>query len=189
MPAYVGLSDNFVNLLKEKVTIIDYMQMNKFDDNYNLLRDRLLQTKKEHYNSNEYYLVCQYEAKYYLPSTKVSLGTYNFVRTFQDLDISLGRVIFVTNNVGCKEEFELLIPKHKHNTEMPVVFDDYISIFDLNHLCDFACANDPVDVTAIKKHAISMLGIPRPHRNSLYRYFKENGLLDQVAVSYNKSNK
>ena len=37
----------------------------------------------------------------------------------------------------------------------------------------------------ITKHAISMIGQPRIHRNILQNHIKENKLFDKIAVAYN----
>lgn len=179
------LSKNFLNTVLSQVTIVDSINITRHVCcNFDLIKNQLSQTKKEYYHSNEFYLAYEYDPEYYMPGCVYGLNTFNLVRTFQELDISLGKLIFVTNRVNHLEEFKKLIPESMHAFELPTVIDGCWSAFENNGLNDFMFTEPDVNATSIQYHEISMMGVRRVHRNALVNYLIENNLIDKIAVAY-----
>jgi hypothetical protein len=182
------LNKNFINTLREYINIVDILNVYQVDQDFDLLKDKLIQTKKEVYAPKDFYVIKHYDPQYYLPHCKYSLTTFNLVQTFQEIDISLGRVIIVTNNPGYLDEFKLLIPDKLHQCDLPIVFDDCISAFDNNHLDNPKWNNIAINNDKIEKHCLTMMARGRVHRNALYNHIKNNNYLDQIATANQGNN-
>jgi hypothetical protein len=177
------LTKNFISTVSSKVNVVDTIDFLAINQDFEVLKKQLLETKRS-FSHNDFYLISHYDPEYYLPECPYGLTTFNFVRTFQEVDISLSRAIIVTNKTGYAKEFEYLIPKEMHQWEMPVVFDDCLSAFKLNFLSNFSFDDCAVNSQEITTNGLSMMRAPRIHRNTLYNYLKENNLLDTIAVAF-----
>ena len=182
------LTKNFINTLREYINIVDILRLHQFNQNFNLLKDQLIQTKKEVYAPKDFYVIHYYDSQYYLPHCKYSLTTFNLVQTFQEIDISLGRAIIVINNPGYLDEFKLLIPDELHQYNLPIVFDDCIWAFDNNHLDNPKWNNIGINSDKIEKHALTMMGSGRVHRNALYNHIKKHNYFDMIATANQGNN-
>ena len=182
------MNKNFISTLKEYINIIDIIDIVHFDQNFDLLKDRLLQTKKEVYTPKDFYVIKHYDPQYYLPHCNYSLTTFNLVQTFLEVDISLGQTIIFTNNPGYLEEFKLLIPDRLHQYSLPIVVDDCISAFNNNHLDTPTWNNISINSDKIEKHAVTLMSYNRVHRNALYNHIKKHNYFDMIATSYRSSN-
>ena len=182
------MNKNFINTLREYINIIDIIDILHFDQDFDKLMDQLLKTKKEVYAPKDFYVIKHYDPQYYLPHCKYSLTTFNLVQTFQEIDISLGRTIIVTNNPGYLDEFKLLIPDRLHQYDLPIVFDNCISAFDNNHLDNPKWNNIAINNDKIEKHALTMMGSGRVHRNTLYNHIKKHNYFDKIATANRVNN-
>tara|TARA_R100001163_G_C5067160_1_gene206113 strand:+ start:2138 stop:2623 length:486 start_codon:yes stop_codon:yes gene_type:complete len=153
----------------------------EIDQDFDLLKQQLLDTKKPIFEPIDFYLAEDYHGNYYLPHCNYSLTTFNLVRTFQEVDISLNRCIIFTNQPGYINGLKSLIADTK---ELPIVFDDCWSVFGNNNLDTPAWQDIDIDAHAIQRHALTMLGAPRLHRNALYNHIQKNNYFDKIATSY-----
>lgn len=179
---------NFIKIVKQYVNILDILSVPTFDQDFDVLRNRLLKTKKQEYNHRDYYVIEHYDPQYYLPHCPYSLTTFNLVRTFQEVDISLGRTMIFTNNLGYINEFKVLIPEDLHQFGLPVMFDKYLANMPFNHIKSQDCKDYqdiPINNTKIEKNCLTMIGKDRVHRNVLYTHIKTNDYLNQIATVYN----
>ena len=181
------ISSAFIEALSTKFNILDVLDVTEFDSNFNILVNRLLKTKKEHFAPKDRYLIGHVDTDYYLPDCPYGLSTFNLVRTFLHNDIPLNTLIFLTNHPGIKKEFELLIPKEMHKHNFPTIIDDGLTICNTVRL-GLNQQECSVDVSSIVKHGVSMFGVNRIHRNMLYNMLVERNLLDAYAVSYKGNN-
>jgi len=184
----VSLNKNFISTLREYINIVDIFDICDFDQNFNFLKNKLIQTKKEVYAPKDFYVIKHYDPQYYLPHSKYGLTTFNLVQTFQEIDISLGRAIIVTNNPGYLDEFKLLIPDRLHQYDLPIVFDNCISVFNNNHLDNPKWNNIAINNDKIEKHCLTMMGFGRVHRNALYNHIKNNNYFNQIATANQGNN-
>ena len=181
----MSLNKNFINTLNEHINIIDMLDINLFDHNFDLLKDQLIQTRKEVYAPKDFYVIEHFDLQYYLPHCDYGLTTFNLVRTFQEVDISLGRTIIFTNNPGYLDEFKLLIPDRLYQYNLPIVFDDCMSIPYYNAAMSGPTWNNiNINSDKIEKHCLSMMGSSRVHRNALYNHIKKHNYVDMIATSY-----
>jgi len=178
------LNKNFINTLNENIDIVDIFNVKTFDQDFNLLRDKLIQTRKQAYKPKDFYVIKHFDPQYYLPHCGYSLTTFNLVRTFQEVDISMGRTIIFTNNPGYIDEFKLLIPDALHQYDLPIVFDDCIAAFSNNCLENPKWDDISINSDKIEKHGLSMMGSSRVHRNALYNHIKKHNYFDMIATSY-----
>lgn len=181
------LAEPFISLLQTKFNIIALLDINNIDQDWNILRDVFLDTRKEVYNSNDRYVIVHTDTDYYLPHCPYGLSMFNLVRTFLHNDIPLDTLLLVTDHKGIKKEFEILIPKEMHKHNFPTIVDDCLT--------GFYCARLGMTVTepnfkedSIVRHGVSMIGVPRVHRNMLYNQLCDKKLLDAYAISYKGNN-
>lgn len=196
----MSLNKNFISTLREYINIVDILNIHDFDQDFNLLKDRLIQTKKEVYAPKDFYVIKHSDPQYYLPHCKYGLTTFNLVQTFREIDISLGRAIIVTNNPGYLDEFKLLIPDRLHQYDLPIVFDNCMSmrffdsktltnlVFNNNHLDNPKWNNIAINNDKIEKHCLTMLGSDRVHRNILYNHIKKHNYFDMIATAKQGNN-
>jgi len=183
----LNISNVFVNALSAKFNIIDKFALPSVDHDFQLVSDRLLQTKKQVFAHNDRYIISHLDTDYYLPSCPYGLSMFNLVRTFLHNDISLNILILITNHKNIKKEFEILIPTEMQEHNFPTIIDNCLTVDNtvrvgLNqHECN-------VDESSIVKHGVSMFGVNRLHRNMLYNMLVERNLLDAYAVSYKGNN-
>ena len=180
---YDFFSKKFLNYLDSKVNIIDLIVLKhyKSDNDYILLKNRLALTRKKKFENNDFYLISHFDTDYYLPGCPYGLIMYNFVRTLQELDISLSKVIIVTNILNLLSEIKNIIPVEKQQYNLPIVIDNCLSTekyLYYDNLVDIKIS------TNVKKHAITLLGRERVHRHALYNFINDNRLTDKVITSY-----
>jgi hypothetical protein len=180
------LTDNFFNQISNFVSIVDSFELFRYLRDFDLLKKRLLETKKQSYSREEYYLISHYDTDYYLPNCPYGLGIFNLVKTFREVDISTGRIIFVTNHPNQINEFKHLIPNNFHNFELPVVIDDCISAFKLSNIDNIPFDDIDFDIDAglIEFHALAMMNRLRLHRSAIANHIQDNKLTDKIALSY-----
>ena len=183
----MNVSNVLINALSAKFNILDSFPLPSVDHDFQLVSNRLLQTKKEVYDSNDRYIISHLDTDYYLPSCPYGLNMFNLVRTFLHNDISMSTLILITNHKNIKKEFEILIPTEMQEHNFPTIIDDGLTICNtvrlgLNqHECFFV-------ESSIVKHGVSMFGVNRIHRNMLYNMLVERNLLGAYAVSYKGNN-
>jgi hypothetical protein len=177
-----------IDLIKQNFNIIEHIKVLDIDENYDLLAQKLLQDHV--YRPEDRYLIEDTDTHYYLPNCDYSLTWFNIIKTFLDKDVPLWTIITVSNCINLKQQLYNIVPAELHSY-MPTIIDIEIALsafneplFDtqikINNTFDFADS-----VNTIEKHAISMMGKPRIHRNMLYHQLMDKKLLDKVAVSYN----
>lgn len=179
----MNISNVVIDALAAKFNILDKFALPTIDHDFQAVADRLLQTKKEVFAPNDRYLISHFDTDYYLPSCPYGLSMFNLVRTFLHNDISLSMLILITNHLGIKKEFEILIPAEMQQYNFPTIIDDCLTI-DKTVRVGLNQQECYIDESAIVKHGVSMFGVNRIHRNMLYNMMVERNLLDAYAVSY-----
>jgi len=182
-----NVTKNFLSEISKHVNILANISLILIDDDFEKLRSILLRTKKETFQHNDYYVICHGDTDFYLPGSPYGLSIFNLVRTFQEVDISLGRVIFVTDHLGIEEEFKFLIPQKLHQFDLPLIIDNCMSASSDLMLDNFCYPDINVNPAKIKKHALCMMGAKRIHRNGLFHFLKNNNLLEKIVTSYNNT--
>lgn len=183
-----GLDFDVVSAIKTKCDIVDVINLYEYDSDFNDLKHRLLSTKKESYSANEFYVVYHADTDYYLPECPYGLSMFNLWKTFKELDISTGRVIFLSNHCGIKKEIEILLNIFKSkNHDMPIVFDNFNAAFHFGMPDAYSkeYEDKKINIERIEHHGICMIGKPRVHRNAIFNHLKKNHLLDKIKTSYN----
>ena len=176
--------------LEKKFNVVEYYDLFSEDQDFELLKQKLLRSKLNSYTKNDRYVLVDAESSYYMDGCPYSLTWYNIVKTFLDTDIPLSSIIVFYNGSGLLEQILPLIPKELQEQNcVPTIIDNRSScwitaISNGNAIIDKFDKHRTSD-TPITKHAISMMGRPRVHRNILQNHIKENQLFDKIAVAYN----
>tara|TARA_R110000868_G_scaffold411120_1_gene701874 strand:+ start:58 stop:606 length:549 start_codon:yes stop_codon:yes gene_type:complete len=176
-----------LEFIQQKFNVLNTIKVLNIDDDMNKLVSMLNQNYV--FNPNDRYVVLDTDTHYYMPDAKYSLAWFNIIKTFLHLDIPLWTMIVVCNGTNLQEQLDILIPKSLHD-QMPTVIDlsTALTAFGENLFdsVDAITNNKSVTETVnqITHHCITMIGVPRVHRNMLFYQLKEKNLLDKVATSY-----
>lgn len=176
--------------LEKKFNVVEHIHLIKEDEDLEPLKQRLLRSKLKSYTKNDRYVIVDDDTHYYTDSCSYSLTWYNLVKIFLDTDIPLSSIIVFHNGSGLLEQILPLIPKELQDQNCVP------AIIDLRSSCWVTATSgtmmivdnfdkDRISDKPITRHAISMMGQPRIHRNILQNHIKENKLFDKIAVAYN----
>ena len=124
-------------------------------------------------------LLVHMDTDYYDPLLKFGLVPINVVRVFENLDIPLHALLFVSNHFGIHKEFDQLL-EHRHLADRPRVIETFLTPTLLAESYDFV--PEPC-FDHIEKRALCMMGQSRSHRVAFYNFLVNNDLFDKVAVS------
>ena len=182
-PGHTDLSEVFVSALQKRFNLLTLIDIDNIDENWDILKDILVQTRKEIYQPNDRYVIVHSDTDYYLPECPYGLSIFNLVRTFLHNDIPLNTLLLITDHKGIRKEFELLIPDEMHEHNFPTIVDDCLTAL-VNTRIGMNQEETHFKESDIVKHGVSMIGIPRIHRNMLYNQLREQNLLDTYAVAY-----
>ena len=180
-----------IEKLNQKFNVVEYVYLGKTDDNFAQLKEQLLQSRLEEYTPNDRYVIFDDDIHYYLDNSSFSLTWYNIIKTFLDIDVPLSSVIVFYNGTGLLEQILPLIPQELQDRNcVPTIIDNKSSCWitaiggeQTKFIQDFD--KQRTSHMPIIKHAISMMGETRLHRNVLQNHIKENHLFDKIAVAYN----
>lgn len=182
----IELHDNALKHLESKFNLILKLDARQFDLNWKQLLIKLNQVKIKEFSQNDRILICHMDTDYYDPLLPTGIIVNNLIRCFQLVDIPLYLLLFVTNHYGISHEFDLLLANH-HPNDRPTVVETLLSKL-------FLLQSDYKNPTAlavdqIEKPGLCMVGNQRSHRVAILNFFKNNNLLDRIAVSANFKNK
>jgi len=187
MKTFSRLSDNARIFFSNKFNILSETDLLEVNDNFDILKQRLLNTKKNTFLPNDKHIIIHYDTDYYLPECPYGLTIFNLIKTFIDVDISLNTIIFITNHKDIIKEFKTLVPESKWDYNLPIIIDDCISCFTHASISAYKSKNIPINAKKINKHAVCMMGVQRIHRNILFNHITDKNLFNKIATSYNAS--
>lgn len=177
----IELNDRALDMLDEKYNLLLKIDARQFDNNWQLLSDKLDSIKKESFLLNDRILVVHMDTAYYDELIPFGLVVVNLLRMFKNKDIPLYLLLFVTNHYGIGKEFNSLLVKH-HKKDRPTIIETLLSKHLLSN--NFVLDND-CRINQIEKAAISMMGKQRSHRVALCNFIDGSNLLNQVALQTN----
>lgn len=177
----VELHDKAIDMLNKKFNILFAIDCREFDTNYQILDSLLRDVKKDHFNFNDRVLLVHMDTDYYDPLLPCGLLPINIIRLFKQHNIPLFLLLFVTNHIGIKKEFKLLL--HNQPTDdYPTIVESLLSKMLLTDSIDL---DFNIDTDLIEKAGLCMMGVKRSHRVALCNFLKNNNLLDKVALQTN----
>ena len=174
------LTKKYYDKLSSVYNILDTIEFKEFDRNFDVLKDRLIQIKREQYNVNDKIIIEHFDTDYY--DDKIlcfGLNLYNVITLITELDIPCFVFVFVTNYFGLQQEIDLILKDHPIE-DRPKIIETFITT---THYNSDLVEDLPVNTQEIKYAGLSMMGATRSHRHSLYNYLNTNNLLDNVKVS------
>ena len=174
------LTKKYYNKLASVYNILDTIEFKEFDRNFDALRTRLGQIKREQYDVNDKVVIAHFDTDYYDDKMLCfGLNLYNVITLITELDIPYFVFVFVTNHFGLQQEIDLILKDHPIE-DRPKIIETFII---RNHYNSTIVEDLPVNTQEIKYAGLSMMGKPRSHRFSLYNYLIEHELSDNVQVS------
>jgi len=181
----VELHKSALTYLDSKFNLLLRLDARDFDHDWTLLLEKLKQIKVDKFSNNDRILICHMDTDYYDPLMPVGTITNNLIRCFQLLDIPTYLLLFVTNHYGISQEFELLLGDC-HPEDRPTVVETLLSrtlLSESNYE-----NNTQLNVDHIEKAGLCMVGAQRSHRVAILNFFKNNELLNHIAISANFTN-
>jgi hypothetical protein len=177
-----------IDKLDRKFNVVEYIDLLSVDTDFEMLKQELLLSRLDSYTKNDRYVIFDEDTHYYIDGCSYSLTWYNIIKMFLDADIPLNSIIVFYNGSGLLEQILTLIPRELQNENcIPTIIDNRSKLWlgrgeqiFINNFNKHRTVN-----THITKHAITMMGQKRIHRNILQNHIKENNLLDKIAVAYN----
>jgi len=176
----VELHKSALKHLESKFNLLLKLDARKFDLNWELLLEKLKQIKVDKFSSNDRILICHMDTDYYDPILPVGTIPNNLIRCFKSLDIPMYLLLFVTNHYGISREFDLLLANH-HLQDRPTVVETLLCRLFLSETSYATDTN--LDIDKIEKSGLCMARLQRAHRVAILNFFKNNNLLDYIAVS------
>jgi hypothetical protein len=181
------LSLNVRNVFNESFNILGEYDLVCTDYDFDILKRLMSDTHKNVYNSLDKYIVVHYDTDYYLPNCNYGLTIFNLVKTFEELDIPLHTMIFVTNHNGIAREFKELIPKEEIEFNFPIIIDNYLTCFSVASSISSLALSVPLNIDSVTKNAMCLMGCKRIHRNIVFNSIKDNDLLNSIATAYSNT--
>lgn len=180
------LTEKYYDKLSSVYNILDTIEFKEFDYNFDVLKDRLIQIKREQYNINDKIIIEHFDTDYYDDKIlRFGLNLYNVMTVIAELGIPYFVIIFATNNFGLQQEIDRILKDHPAG-DRPKIIETFITKMHYNtNLVE----NLPINAQDIKYAGLCMMGAERSHRYSLYNYLNTNNLLDCVKVSIRGHNR
>ena len=175
----VQLHKSVMDLLASTYDIKFAMGCTDFDSNYKALVDKLLPLQSLVFDPKEKILLVHMDLDYYDPLLPCGIIPINIVRIFDNLDIPLHALLFVTNHFGIRREFDLLV-KDRHLKDRPVVIETLLAPLLLDEQCT---PITEISLDKIEKAAVCMMNKRRSHRVAFYNFLLDHDLFEKVAVS------
>lgn len=170
--------------IKKKFNVLLSLDCRQFDSNYQQLIDSLNTVKKNQYQPTDRILIVHMDTDYYDKLLPFGLLPVNIIRIFKSMDIPLYLLLFVTNHIGIKKEFDALLPNQSIH-DFPTVIETLLSKLLLSDYADLNTHNIDFNFDKIEKAGLCMLGRKRSHRTAMCNFLKNNNLLDAVALKTN----
>ena len=151
-------------------------------DNLNGLEERIRSSKKDQYDITDRYIIMHEEPDYYMPGGSCGLWMNRLLNIFISHDIPLWTLILIVDSPDqADKEIEMIVPKKLLETNQPTVLSKWSTI---HYAKETEPADVDIDVDAIRKPMMVMMGRSRQSRAVLYRHIKDKGLFNSIAVSY-----
>lgn len=165
---YTEMPKPIKNILEKKFKIIDHFSFLNFDYQFEWLRNRLSQCKKEQYDHREKIIIEHLDTDYYFKECTVGVNLRNFFEMVNGLDISPSLFVFYTNHFGLKKEIDILCENYYEN-DKPFIIESFIGElhYDSNKIDDIF-----YDFNEIKYNGLCMMNEKRSHRSALYNALK-----------------
>lgn len=174
------LTDKYFNKLSSHFNILDVINFQDFDYDFNVLKDRLTELNQESFDTKDKIIVTHFDCDYYDSNFfKFGLNLYNFFSVIDEICIPHFAFIICTNHFGISKEIEEINKNHDPD-DKPMIIETFLTS---THYCSEAVKDIPVNVENIQRPALSMMGAPRSQRFALYNFIKQSGLIDKIEIS------
>jgi hypothetical protein len=165
--------------IESKFNLLLKLDAREFDCDWAVLLQSLQKIKIENFSQDDRILICHMDTDYYDPLVPTGTIVNNLIRCFQFVDIPMYLLLFVTNHYGISREFDLLL-QDEHPNNRPTVVETLLSPMLLSE--SPYKPDSALDIERIEKSGLCMVGAQRSHRVALLNFFKNNNLLDKIAI-------
>lgn len=173
------IDPKFFEILEKNFNILSNIEFTDFDHDFLILKKWFEENKKDHYDSNDRFIVSHFDVDYYVSDYGVNLN--NFLDMWEDFNIPYFTLIFLTNHIGIKEEISKKV--NMNGEDCPFIFE---TIIDRQNYPVDKYINRDFDISEIQCHgAYLAAGTQRSHRRALYTYIKDL-YQTKIAISINK---
>lgn len=174
------LTDKYFDKLSSHFNILDVINFQDFDYDFNLLKDRLSKLNQESFDTKDKIIVTHFDSDYYDSDFfKFGLNLYNFFSVIDEMYIPHFAFIICTNHFGISKEIEEINKNHDPD-DKPIIIETFLTS---SHYCSEVVKDIPVNIESIQRPALSMMGARRSQRFALYNFIKQRGLIDKIEIS------
>jgi hypothetical protein len=180
------ISDEVINIVREKYNVIDIVDLVKYSLYPEQLAEKLAKYFSYTFTANDRIVILHHDTDYYPSTASVGNTVYNFFRLCANFDISIENIIFFTNHYGIEKEITFLA-----NT---ICNSDSISIVYTSLWYDFPSDED-IDQISVNSNSAEfewlyscLNGQQREHRIFTLCMLAQYELLDSGIVSYHFKN-
>lgn len=158
-----------VDLLRARYNILGHWNFLQFDFDFTILRNLLLDIKKERFDPQDRIIIEHQDTDFYIKECSVGINLRNFFCVVRELDLPLYLFVFYTNHFGLKKEFDILCGLN-HANNRPTVIESFLSTrhHDNKRIIPVDC-----DFEHIEFNMLCMMNLKRSHRNAVYHALKE----------------
>lgn len=171
------LPGKVLNLLKSKFNIIEHISFLEFDYDFDILKTKLSQVYKEHFDQSDKIIIEHLDTDFYYAESTVGVNLRNFFTVVDMVGISPSVFIFYTNHFGISREIDIIC-KDKHNR--PLVLESFLSKV---HYPESEYLPIDINVNNITCHALSLINGKRSYRNALFNHTSHISK-DCLAIAY-----
>lgn len=179
--AYIELHSTALDLINQKFNLLSAINCRTISADFQVLSNALDQLSRERFAENDRILLVHMDTDYYDPLLPYGLLPINIIRIFKNKNIPLYLLLFVTNHIGIKKEFNDLLRDH-HPLDRPTIVETLLS---RQIVAETINNNDGFNFDKVEKAGLSMMGLQRSHRVALCNFLKDKQLLSNVALNTN----
>jgi hypothetical protein len=169
-------------LLNKKFNIIDVISFLEFDQDFDLLKSRLLNLKKESFDANDRIVIEHLDTDFYFEHCSVGINLLNFFNTIKDIDFPNFVFLFYTNHFGIEKEINAVC---KDPYDRPGVIESFIS--DI-HYSPGGYQDIELNADAVSHQLLCMMNMIRSHRSVMFNSLKDlpsDSLITAITVNRN----
>jgi len=162
----IELPEKVHKLLNQKYNVIDVISFLEFDSNFDKLRSRLLELKKDVFDINDRIIIEHLDTDFYFEHCRVGVNLLNFFNVAKDVDIPNFVFLFYTNHFGIEKEINAIC-KDVH--DRPSIIESFVS--DL-HYNNNGYKDVDLSVDSISHQCLCMMNVKRSHRSVMFNSIK-----------------
>lgn len=161
------------------INVLNVFNLLEYDQNFNLLVERLLAIKKDHYAPTDKIIILHNDTEYFYYNNKLGFTMHNLLTCWRDLDIPYHVMVVYTNHSDLDQAIDPFIV---HQRDRPLVIP---TLVNNQSWASLMIAKPPFELSKNIVHsAFCLMGVARQHRIKFFQYLLKNNLFDYIKVNY-----